>query len=73
MGVDAARIAAEAAGPEELAVRGGREPAAEYRRKRLALLVVDVTAGPDRHASFLRDFRGFCAVAFLFCLLMLQK
>jgi hypothetical protein len=30
-------------------------------------------AGPDRHASFLADFRGFCAVAFLFCLLMLQK
>src|SRR6202040_3654212 len=41
MGVDAAGIAPEAAGPEELAVRGRRKPAAEYRRKGLALLVVD--------------------------------
>ena len=41
MGVDAACIAAEATGPEELAVRGRREAAAEYRRQRLALLVID--------------------------------
>jgi hypothetical protein len=44
MGVDTAGIAAVAAGAEELAVRGGRGPAAEYRRKRLALLLVDQTA-----------------------------
>jgi hypothetical protein len=43
MGVDAAGIAAEAAGPEKLAVRGRGKPAAEYRRQRLALLVVDAT------------------------------
>ena len=43
MGVDAAGIAAEAAGPEELAVRGRCKPAAEYRGQRLALLMVDET------------------------------
>ena len=43
MGVDAARVAAEAAGPEELAVRGRGEAAAEHRRERLALLLVDQT------------------------------
>jgi hypothetical protein len=43
MGVDAAGIAAEAAGPEELAVRGRRKPTAEDRGQRLALLVVDET------------------------------
>ena len=41
MGVDAAGIAAEAAGPEELAVRGRRKPTAEDRGQRLALLVID--------------------------------
>ncbi len=46
MGIDAARVAAKAAGPEELAVRGGGEAAAERRRQRLALLVVDQT--PER-------------------------
>ena len=43
MGVDAAGIAAEAAGPEELAVRGRRKPTAEDRGQRLALLIVDET------------------------------
>ena len=41
MGVEARRVAAEAAGPEELAVRGRRRAAAEHRRKRLALLLID--------------------------------
>ena len=43
MGIDAARVAAEAAGPEELAVRGRGEAAAEHRRERLALLLIDQT------------------------------
>ena len=47
MGVDAAGIAAKAADPEELAVRGRRKPTAEDHGQRLALLVVDET--PQRH------------------------
>ncbi len=46
MGIDAARFAAKAAGPKELAVRRGCETAAKHRRKRLALLPVDQT--PER-------------------------
>ena len=46
MGIDAARFAAEAAGPKELAIRGGGGAAAKHRRKRLALLLVDQT--PER-------------------------
>jgi hypothetical protein len=41
MGVEAARIAAEAAGPEELAVRRRGDAAAKCRRQRLTLLLVD--------------------------------
>jgi hypothetical protein len=41
MGIDAARFAAEAAGPKELAIRGGGGATAKHRRKRLALLLVD--------------------------------
>jgi hypothetical protein len=41
MSVDAAGIAAEAARPKELAIRGRRKPAAEDRRKRLTLLSID--------------------------------
>ena len=41
MGVDGARVAAETAGPEELAVRRGGKTAAKHRRERLALLLVD--------------------------------
>src|SRR5439155_26258622 len=37
MSVDAARIAAETAGPEKLAVRRGRKTAAKHRCERLAL------------------------------------
>jgi hypothetical protein len=43
MGIDAARVAAEAAGPEELAVRRGGKAPAKHRRQLLALLVVDQT------------------------------
>ena len=46
MGIDAARLAAEAAGLEELAVRGGGKTAAKHCRKRRALLLVDQT--PER-------------------------
>ena len=41
MGVEAAGGAAEAAGPEELPVRRGSKAAAEDRRQRLALLMID--------------------------------
>ena len=41
MGVEAAGVTAEAAGLEELAVRGRGQAAAEDRRERLALLLVD--------------------------------
>src|SRR5260370_8961472 len=47
MSVDAARIAAETAGPEKLAVRRGRKTAAKHRCERLALLLVYPT--PGRH------------------------
>ena len=43
MGIEAAGVAAEAAGPEELAVRRRGEAAAEDCRERLALLLVDQT------------------------------
>ena len=46
MGIDAARFTAEAAGPKELAIRGGGGATAKHRRKRLALLLVDQT--PER-------------------------
>jgi hypothetical protein len=45
MGVDAARVAAETAGPEKLAVRRGRKTAAKHRCERLALLLVDQRRG----------------------------
>jgi len=41
MGIEAAGIAAEAAGPEELSIRRGSKSAAEYRRQRLTLLMID--------------------------------
>ena len=41
MGIDAARFTAEAAGPKELAIRGGGGATAKHRRKRLALLLID--------------------------------
>jgi hypothetical protein len=41
MGVEAAGVAAEAAGPEELSVRRRSKATAEYRRQRLALLMID--------------------------------
>src|SRR3954470_12176671 len=46
MGIDAARFAAKAAGPKELAIRGGGGATAKHRRKRLALLLVGQT--PER-------------------------
>src|SRR4029077_2780197 len=44
MGVDAAPVAAEAAGLEELAFRRGGETTAKHCRKRLDLLLVDQTS-----------------------------
>jgi hypothetical protein len=41
MGVEAAGVAADAAGPEELPVRRRGKPAPEYRGQRLALLMID--------------------------------
>ena len=43
MSIEAAGVAAEPAGLEELAVRRRSDAAAEYRRERLALLLVDQT------------------------------
>src|SRR3984893_7412970 len=44
MSVYAARVAAETAGPEKLAVRRGRKTAAKHRCERLALLLADQTS-----------------------------
>ena len=41
MGVEAASVAAEAAGPEELPLRRGSKATAEFRRQWLALLMID--------------------------------
>jgi hypothetical protein len=52
MGIEAADIAPEAAGPEELSIRRGSKSAAEYRRQRLTLLMIDEAPqgeGGSRH------------------------
>src|SRR5271170_7871631 len=41
MGIEAAGVAAKTAGPEELPVRRGGKAAAEDRRQRFALLLID--------------------------------